>query len=557
MQTYYIDCMKTWYCAALNHTSEAGCCSYQGDGSQCEDIDNNYVNSTMIDMCSSDDGCTCEPPASWVNETMLGDFWGLVYWSAQLFTWLLLPITEAYMSAGAFTAGARLKSAFKENAIVYGSLTLIVIIVLIIYAVEHGIKNTDEVKQIAMIASNTWGLAALIIMLGVGLVDVPKSLRTKASPTKQVRLYQFKAAKLNSELAEAEETHENIMNEVKQAAGLIKQGDPLRKYMNIILLKANLLSSDGDYEDYKGSSRADDYDTVPQLVSLHKKVMKAKAVLHRCECQMDEVFTDALLLQDTLQNKGAIDKKFVESSGAQSRFPQAKWMFEVQIKPVLIWAFLIICTVISFLLVWTETVFGVSPDMSVYAHIVAAAGSGMNYSSLEFVTLITVLYMCVCTYSVIFKIRLFNFYYLVPNRQTDASSMLFASIAITRLTAPICLNFVAMCLLDSVVGAGAALKQDLYFTQIQGHLVLMESFNKYYPICVLPLIVCATVFKVGNKLISFCGFTQYSDGDEDTDEFCSEGKILISREKRQRERAGGNRSTTKERLVKSPLDAED
>ena len=145
------------------------------------------------------------------------------------------------------------------------------IIVLIVYAVEHGIKNTDEVKQIAMIASNTWGLAALIIMLGVGLVDVPKSLLTKASPTKQVRLYQFKAAKLNSELAEAEETHENVMNEVKQAAGLIKQGDPLRKYMNIILLKANLLSSDGDYEDYKGSSRAGDYDSIPQLESLTKR----------------------------------------------------------------------------------------------------------------------------------------------------------------------------------------------------------------------------------------------------------------------------------------------
>lgn len=297
---------------------------------------------------------------------------------------------------------------------------------------------------------------------------------------------------------------------------------------------------------------------MPQLVGLHKKVMKSKAVLHRCECQMDEIFTDALLLQDTLQNKGAIDKKFVESSGAQSRFPQAKWMWEVQIKPVLIWALLIICTVISFLLVWTETVFGVSPDMSVYAHIVAAAGSGMTYSSLEFVTLITVLYMCVCTYSIIFKIRLFNFYYLVPNRQTDASSMLFASIAITRLTAPICLNFVAMCLLDGVIGAGAALKQDLYFTQIQGHLVLAENFNKYYPICVLPLIVCATVFKIGNKLLSFCGFTQYTDGDEDTDEFCSEGKILISREKRARERTGGlGRSTTKERLVKSPLDAEE
>ena len=108
--------MRVW--GGVHRKTEPGCCSYQGDGSHCEYIDNNYVNSTMIEMCTDDSDCTCEPPSSWVNETMLGDFWGLVYWSAQLFTWLLLPITEAYMSAGAFTTGARLQSAFKENAIV-------------------------------------------------------------------------------------------------------------------------------------------------------------------------------------------------------------------------------------------------------------------------------------------------------------------------------------------------------------------------------------------------------------------------------------------------------
>ena len=78
--------------------------------------------SVHIYVCVVCAQCQCEPPESWVNEHLLLDFWNVVYWSSQLLTWLVLPITEAYMSAGDFTFLQRLKSSLKENAIVYGSL---------------------------------------------------------------------------------------------------------------------------------------------------------------------------------------------------------------------------------------------------------------------------------------------------------------------------------------------------------------------------------------------------------------------------------------------------
>jgi len=44
-----------------------------------------------------------------------------------------------------------------------------------------------------------------------------------------------------------------------------------------------------------------------------------------------------------------------------------------------------------------------------------------QYVNIEFVTFITLLYLSICTYRVIFKLRVLDFYYLVGNQQTDSA----------------------------------------------------------------------------------------------------------------------------------------
>ena len=93
----------------------------------------NFINSTMFGLCAESGDCSCAEPYSWVNKDTLPAFWNLVYWSAQLLTWLMLPITASYMDAGQFTPQQRLKAALRENAILYGSLLFIVIIIVIFH----------------------------------------------------------------------------------------------------------------------------------------------------------------------------------------------------------------------------------------------------------------------------------------------------------------------------------------------------------------------------------------------------------------------------------------
>lgn len=49
------------------------------------------------------------------------------------------------------------------------------------------------------------------------------------------------------------------------------------------------------------------------------------------------------------------------------------------------------------------------------------------------VCFVSILFMCVCVYSTVFRIRFFNYYYLVPHHQTDAYSLLFSAMYVNHI----------------------------------------------------------------------------------------------------------------------------
>lgn len=68
-----------------------------------------------------------------------------------------------------------------------------------------------NLKAIASSASNTWGLFLLVILLGYALVEVPRSLWNASKRGYSLNYSYFKAAKLNIEKSEAEETVDDIL----------------------------------------------------------------------------------------------------------------------------------------------------------------------------------------------------------------------------------------------------------------------------------------------------------------------------------------------------------
>jgi hypothetical protein len=100
---------------------------------------------------------------------------------------------QSYSQAGEFTRWGRLKSSLWDNAIFYSSYLLIALILLIYVAVQPSLHLTwDRTKAIAASASNTWGLFVLVLLLGYGLIEVPRNLWNRSQRGYQLQNAYFK-----------------------------------------------------------------------------------------------------------------------------------------------------------------------------------------------------------------------------------------------------------------------------------------------------------------------------------------------------------------------------
>lgn len=143
----------------------------------------------------------------------------------------------------------------------------------------------------------------------------------------------------------------------------------------------------------------------------------------------------------------------------------------------------ILAGILSVAVVWSEvTFFNKEPVLSIFAIIVNIAKDNYDYFKIEvnfsftfnftiteqfyfqlFSTIIIV-YLCYCAYSTVLKIRVLNLYYLAPHHQTNEYSLIFSGMMLSRLTPPLCLNFLGLIHMDSHIIKKQALETD--YTQV-------------------------------------------------------------------------------------------
>jgi LMBR1-like membrane protein len=70
----------------------------------------------------------------------------------------------------------------------------------------------EQLKVLAITASNTWGLTLLVLLLGHGLVDVPRTFWNNAWQRRRLAHTYFSLAKLSMEKVEAEEVLEDVLD---------------------------------------------------------------------------------------------------------------------------------------------------------------------------------------------------------------------------------------------------------------------------------------------------------------------------------------------------------
>lgn len=486
----------------------------------------------------------CQRPWSYVSDSVFPNLWRVVYWTSQCLTWLIMPMMQSYSKAGDFTVKGKLKSALIDNAIYYGSYLFICGILLIYIALQPGSLDGPKIKAIASSASNTWGLFLLILLLGYALVEVPRNLWNNSKKNYTLTYSYFKVAKLSTDKCEAEETVDDILDSLAAVSTSVGPGHPLYPHVETIVQKLPIQLRD------RLSSRAppdrNPSPSLKSLVNLHKKTIKALHVLQRTETQWSLMLSRIFHLEDAASSVRAPDRRFTHTfPSPRSRLhrllypPAIEWYWECFLKMYFLKTMAVITCILSVAVVWSEvTFFSKKPVLSVFANIVNAAKLNYNYSVILTVSTLVIGYMFYCAYSTVLKIRLLNLYYLAPHHQTNEYSLIFSGMMACRLTPAMCLNFLGLVHMDSHVIKERVL--ETYYTQIMGHMdllgIIAEGFNIYFPMLVV-LLCLATYLSLGSRLLSLCGFQQFVGDDDLTTDLVDEGREIVKREKRRRQRA--------------------
>jgi hypothetical protein len=105
----------------------------------------------------------------------LDTVWSVLFWCSFMLMWFIIPLASGYYDNGEFTFKAKMKSSLRMNGILF-LVAGIIGVIGVIYLKAVAAMSWDDLSGLAIAASNTWGLAILVLMAGYGLVEFPRSL---------------------------------------------------------------------------------------------------------------------------------------------------------------------------------------------------------------------------------------------------------------------------------------------------------------------------------------------------------------------------------------------
>ncbi|KAK0416236.1 hypothetical protein QR680_012366 [Steinernema hermaphroditum] len=499
---------------------------------------------TMEGAAFSNVSIECEQPNGYVPGNVLLAMWRVVYWTSQLLTWIVLPLMQSYSRAGEFTVSGKLRSAAYNNAIYYATY-FTVFFVLLIYAVSKGLTlNFEHLKVILVSASNTWGLFLLTVLLGYGLVEVPRQLWQMGNKGYRLNKTYFDIDKLSADKNDAEEAIKETYRESREILTLLRNEHGYRDLAQIIVSEfssevVTQITSGRPSSSYASSSyTSNDVGTVGNeafLIKFHKRVLDSIQNHHRTQAQWNALMERALFLEDIEQATAVGKLSSRGESGLVPVPPVVRFYWQVFMKRPLLQLCGIVFASMTVLIMWSEcTFFIVSPTLTLAARLLHSLAIGYHYKYIQICAMVLISYLCVCAYYTVFKLKIYRYYHLDPHHQTDANSLLFSAILLCRLTPPICLNFLGMIHLDSHITSDLGFGTETQFTRLMGHLDVIpfvaKGINIYLPILIV-ILCLSTWFRLGTRILHSLGIDQFVSDDEMTAEMVQSGRAIVALER--------------------------
>eukprot|EP00581_Thalassiosira_minuscula_P015993 CAMPEP_0183720370 /NCGR_PEP_ID=MMETSP0737-20130205/12997_1 /TAXON_ID=385413 /ORGANISM="Thalassiosira miniscula, Strain CCMP1093" /LENGTH=678 /DNA_ID=CAMNT_0025950217 /DNA_START=368 /DNA_END=2404 /DNA_ORIENTATION=- len=143
--------------------------------------------------------------------------WQITYWTTFLLAWFVLPITRESLLCGHFTLRQRFKNGLGISMRKIRMMMLAGIVAVIAMAVHlKSFHIVTIVLPVLMALSNTYGLVLVSLLLGNGLVNIPKRFWREACPANELRRLRIMAPMYEEELFEAVMGLEDVEDKIEE-----------------------------------------------------------------------------------------------------------------------------------------------------------------------------------------------------------------------------------------------------------------------------------------------------------------------------------------------------
>eukprot|EP00276_Gloeochaete_wittrockiana_P008469 CAMPEP_0184664052 /NCGR_PEP_ID=MMETSP0308-20130426/50966_1 /TAXON_ID=38269 /ORGANISM="Gloeochaete witrockiana, Strain SAG 46.84" /LENGTH=760 /DNA_ID=CAMNT_0027107199 /DNA_START=617 /DNA_END=2899 /DNA_ORIENTATION=- len=269
-----------------------------------------------------------------------------------------------------------------------------------------------------------------VILLGNGLVDMPRRLWYAGSLSENLNLCEFKASIVGERKDDADKELDATLKDFRRKADLVPESDAyLRECVERVRTKvprdlSHLVSSQTTIDDPLSDNSAPP-PTEKELADLHNRVKKAVNNYQKAHAQWADLLDKAFELEDIIRNNNDPRRRFRSSlrrprRGRTASFlDSSEWWLRVKILPVVYRFLSIVLGIFSLAFLAAEATIPFT-GVSVFSVLIRTA---MNTFLLQLLVFCTLGYMVLCIQAGLFKFKFFSVYELVP-RNSDGWSLL-------------------------------------------------------------------------------------------------------------------------------------
>lgn len=480
--------------------------------------------------------------------------WEFIYWATFLLCWLLCPILIEYEASGGFTLYGRLRALLCKNHLWCIAYSVAAVLLLISLSLGGRVGLTAW----CIAVSNAWGLLFSTVLMGYGLVAVPRHLWRLANPGEQLATLYCVAVTMDEARLSTQFELQDVITEARSeiASRTVQMWDPTIEQAFGILqttleeceqLHCELThGARGLREGGQGCGSVprggEDASRLESLGELHRALKQASLEARRAACRWDELVQRCMLLEDLEEQlypsaaelatswQGSCVRMLCRWHAARSCWHGLVVLWLGTLRPRVLRVAGFLCGLLSGVIVLGQlTMFSESRSLSLLALLFKKCH---GFWLTQAFCILPLSYLICVAYWSVFKLKIAGWYGLYSNHNTDTGSLLWCASILARLAAPLCYHFLFLIRVEHTA-----------FQDMMGQMnvvpVIGGSFNEIFPVLVGFLCLC-NILNVYSRLVQLCGLDLLEvdwatpGPATDTIDLRAEGRRLVERERRRR-----------------------